>query len=85
LGGTGTFILPWASENEIYYDNVDGDNRTIKLPPLQERGNYTVHIHKIQDVNGCLKDLGNAFTVDVRRNWSPPETHEVGQEVYQGQ
>lgn len=69
LRGSGPFVLSWTVGDQLYSDKVDGEKYTIKLPPFDRAGHHIVSLVKIQDDNGCVKELeARDFTIDVRRD-----------------
>jgi nucleoporin POM152 len=69
LRGTGPFTLSWTIGNQLYSDTVEASKYTIKLPPFERAGHHIVSLVKIEDANGCVKDLeARDFTIDVRRD-----------------
>jgi nucleoporin POM152 len=69
LRGSGPFVLYWTVGDQLYSDKVDGEKYTIKLPPFDRAGHHIASLVKIQDDNGCVKELeARDFTIDVRRD-----------------
>ncbi|CAO3696453.1 unnamed protein product [Umbelopsis ramanniana] len=73
LGGAGPYTLYWnvfnAGERHSFEEVATEGRHTITIPPLDIGGKYVVSLAKIQDANGCSKELDVAdVTIEVRQD-----------------
>ncbi|KAG1471634.1 hypothetical protein G6F56_002012 [Rhizopus delemar] len=69
LSGDGPFELSWTMNNQLYSHTIEGNKYTIKLPPIEQPGNFVVSLTKIKDSNMCVKDLeARDYNVIIRRD-----------------
>ncbi|ORZ14614.1 hypothetical protein BCR42DRAFT_417294 [Absidia repens] len=69
LIGTAPFTLVWVYDNQVYSNVVSGEYHDITLPPFEVAGRHIVSLIKIEDANGCSKDLDSRdVVIDVRRD-----------------
>ncbi|CAO3590748.1 unnamed protein product [Absidia cylindrospora] len=69
LIGTAPFTLVWVYDNQLYSNVVSGEHHDITLPPFEVAGRHIVSLIKIEDANGCSKDLDSRdVVIDVRRD-----------------
>ncbi|CAO3619237.1 unnamed protein product [Cunninghamella blakesleeana] len=67
LVGTAPYTLYWSFDGQTYSSQVDGNNHEISLPPFESPGRYVASLVKIEDKNGCVKELDSKdIVIDVR-------------------
>ncbi|OBZ91822.1 hypothetical protein A0J61_00138 [Choanephora cucurbitarum] len=82
LRGTGPFRLFWTVNDQLYSDVVESERYTIHLPPFERPGQHIVSLVKIEDANGCLKELeARDYTIEVRRDRPTAFFHTGGEDV----
>ncbi|KAI8098635.1 uncharacterized protein BX664DRAFT_319225 [Halteromyces radiatus] len=69
LAGAAPFTLVWAYDKQEHSEVVTGDHYDISLPPFETAGRHIVSLIKIEDANGCSKELDSRdVVIDVRRD-----------------
>ncbi|KAM3578510.1 hypothetical protein VKS41_004564 [Umbelopsis sp. WA50703] len=73
VGGAGPHTLYWnvfnSGERHSYQEVVTDARHTITIPPSDTGGKYVVSLAKIQDANGCSKELDvSDVTIEVRQD-----------------
>ncbi|ORX58777.1 hypothetical protein DM01DRAFT_1282670 [Hesseltinella vesiculosa] len=69
LQGTPPYKLTWMYNKQLYTNETASDDFAIDLPAFDKPGRHIVALKKIEDANGCTKDLTTSDAViDVRRD-----------------
>ncbi|CAO3642232.1 unnamed protein product [Cunninghamella echinulata] len=68
LRGTAPYTLYWAYDKQSYSSEVTSNNYEISIPPFETAGRHVISLVKIEDKNGCVKELDSRdIVIDVRR------------------
>ncbi|KAI8060399.1 uncharacterized protein B0P05DRAFT_557984 [Gilbertella persicaria] len=82
LRGTGPYRLFWTVDDQLYSDVVETERYTIRLPPFERPGQHIASLVKIEDANGCVKELeARDYTIEVRRDRPTAFFSTEGQDV----